>query len=129
MLFTSIKKTEHYIMGNKYKKEAMKMECKKCGRGMKKVMVEVEGAENKATSYQCPSGHVEFEKESAARVVNELKLKESPLKIKQKIVKLSSNRLGFYFNQNIVRSLNLKAGEEVYISVPDKKRIILKFED
>ena len=94
---------------------------------MEKVMVEIEGAENKVTSYQCPSGHVEFEKKSAARVVKELKLKESPLKIKQKIVKLSSNRLGFYFNQNIVRSLNLKAGEEVYISVPDKKRIIIKF--
>ncbi|MFA4820513.1 MAG: hypothetical protein WC613_06175 [Candidatus Aenigmatarchaeota archaeon] len=104
------------------------MKCK-CGKKMEKVTVEIEGADNRAVSYQCPSGHVEFEKESSAKVVKELKMKESPLKIKQKIVKLSSNRLGFYFNQNIVRSLNLKAGEEVYISVPDKKRIILKFED
>lgn len=105
------------------------MKCQKCGRGMEKVLVDIEGAENKAVSYQCPSGHVEFEKDSAARVIRELKQKESPLKIKQKIVKLSSNRLGFYFNQNIVRSLNLKAGEEVFISVPDKKHILLKLED
>lgn len=105
------------------------MKCKKCGKKMEKVLVEIEGAENKAVSYQCASGHVEFEKESATKVVKELKMKESPLKIKQKIVKLSSNRLGFYFNQNIVRSLNLKAGEEVYISVPDKKHIILKLEE
>ena len=96
---------------------------------MEKVVVEVEGAENKAVSYQCGCGYVEFEKESAAKVVKELKLKESPLKIKQKIVKLSGNRLGFYFNQNIVRSLNLKAGEEVYLSVPDKKHIVLKLEE
>ncbi len=92
-------------------------------------MVEIEGAENKAVSYQCDCGYVEFEKESVIKVVKELKLKESPLKIKQKIVKLSGNRLGFYFNQHIVRSLNLKAGEEVYLSVPDKKHIVLKLED
>lgn len=105
------------------------MKCKKCGKDMEKVLVEIEGAENKAVSYQCASGHVEFEKESSAKVLKELKMKESPLKIKQKIVKLSSNRLGFYFNQNIVRSLNLKAGEDVYISVPDKKHIVLRLED
>ena len=96
---------------------------------MEKVLVDVEGAENRAVSYQCDSGHVEFEKESAAKVVKELKTKESPLKIRQKIIKLSGNRLGFYFNQNIVRSLNLKAGEEVYISVPNKKHIILRLDD
>ncbi len=96
---------------------------------MEKVLVDVEGAENKAVSYQCDRGHIEFEKESAAKVVKELKAQESPLKIKQKIIKLSGNRLGFYFNQNIVRSLNLKAGEEVYISVPNKKYIVLKLEE
>ena len=107
----------------------MKLKCPKCGERMESVQVEVEGAENKATSYQCDCGYVEFEKESAAKVLKELKLKEGPLKIKQKIVKLSGNRLGFYFNQNIVRSLDLKAGGEVYLSVPDKKHIILKLDD
>jgi len=32
-----------------------------------------------------------------------------------------------YFNKNIVESLELKAGEEVYVSVPDKGHIVLKF--
>lgn len=115
-------------VGNQCKEEMKNMKCQKCGKKMEKTSVDIEGAENKAISYQCDSGHVEFEKESAAKVLKELKLKESPLKIRQKIVKLSSNRLGFYFNQNIIRSLNLKAGEEIYISIPDKKHIILKLE-
>lgn len=106
------------------------MKCPKCKNNMQKIEVGVEGAENKAISYQCPNcDFVEFEKESSAKVVKELKLRESPLKIKQKIVKLSGDRLGFYFNQNVVRSLKLKAGEEVYISVPDRKHIILRLED
>ena len=105
------------------------MKCKRCGKKLEKIEVEIEGAENKAVSYQCSCGYVEFEKESATKVVRELKLKESPLKIKQRIVKLSGDRLGFYFNKNIVRSLNLKPGEEVYVSIPDKKHIILRLED
>ena|SRR3989344_4812784 len=104
------------------------MKCKRCGKTIERVEVEIEGAENKAISYQCSCGYVKFEKESAAEVIKELKLKESPLKIKQKIVKLSGDRLGFYFNKNIVRSLHLKAGEEVYISVPDKKHIVLRIQ-
>ena len=52
------------------------MKCKKCGEDMEKVIVEIEGADSKAVSYQCPSGHVEFEKESAAKVVKELKMKQ-----------------------------------------------------
>jgi len=115
-------------VGNKRKEEII-MKCQKCRGKMERIVVEVEGAENKAVSYQCDRGHIEFEKESAAKVVKELKTKESPLKIRQKIIKLSGNRLGFYFNQNIVRSLNLRAGEEVYISVPNKKHIILRLEE
>jgi hypothetical protein len=60
-------------------------------------------------------------------VINELR--ETPLKIKQKIVKLSQDRLGIYFNKNIVRSLNLKKGEEIYLSVPDKKHIVIEVGD
>ena len=106
------------------------MKCPNCKKELKKVEVEVEGAESKAISHQCDDcGFAEFEKESAAKVLKELKLKESPLKIKQKIVKLSGDRLGLYFNKNVVRSLKLKAGEELYISVPDKKHIVLNLED
>ncbi|MBI4170677.1 MAG: hypothetical protein HY514_03210 [Candidatus Aenigmarchaeota archaeon] len=105
------------------------MKCPECTKKLKKIEIQVEGAESKAISYQCDCGYAEFEKESAAKVVKELKLKESPLKIKQKIVKLSGDRLGFYFNSHIVRSLKLKPGEEVYVSVPDKKHIVLKLEE
>ena len=63
-------------------------------------------------------------------VVGELKIKEeSPLKIRQKIIKLSRDRVGLYFNQDVIRSINLKAGKEVYVSVPDKKHIVIKLED
>ena len=64
----------------------MKLKCQKCGGRMEKVLVDVEGAENKSVSYQCDRGHIEFEKESAAKVVKELKTKESPLKIRQKLL-------------------------------------------
>lgn len=103
--------------------------CPNCKKKLEKIEVEIEGAKNKAVSYQCGCGYVEFEKESSVRVLKELKLRESPLKIRQKIVKLSGDRLGFYFNKNIVRSLKLKAGEEVYVSIPDSKHIILNLED
>jgi len=68
--------------------------------------------------------YFEFEPLSSQKVVQELR--ETPLKIKQKIVKLSQERLGIYFNSHVVRSLNLKKGEELYISVPDKKHILLE---
>lgn len=103
------------------------MKCPKCGSSLRRVKVSIEGAEQKATSYQCTKcDYFEFEEKSAANVVRELRLKESPLKIRQKIIKLSQDRLGMYFNKNIVESLELKAGEEVYVSVPDKTHIILK---
>ena len=50
---------------------------------------------------------------------------EEGKKISQKIIKLSKDRLGMYFNKNIVESLGLKSGEEIQISVPDKKHIML----
>ncbi len=106
------------------------MKCPRCRSVLKRRGVEIEGATNKALSYQCPKcDYVEFEKESAIKVIEELKQKETPLQIRQKIIKLSQNRLGIYLNQNIVRSLNIKAGEEIFISVPDKKHIILNLEN
>jgi len=101
------------------------MKCPKCDSDLKKIEVKVHGAKSKAVSYQCPDcDYFEFEPISSQKVVQELR--ESPLKIKQKIIKLSQERLGIYFNNNVVRSLNLKKGEEVYLSVPDEKHILLE---
>ena len=101
------------------------MKCPKCDSNLRKVEVGVHGAKQKAISYQCPKcDYFEFEPESSKKVVEELR--ETPLKIKQKIVKLSQDRLGMYFNNHIVRSLNLKKGESIYASVPDKKHIVLE---
>jgi transposase-like protein len=105
----------------------MKMKCPKCESMLKKIEVKVAGAENKAVSYQCPNcDYFEFEPVSSKKVIEELR--ETPLKIKQKIIKLSKDRLGIYLNSNIVRSLNLKKGEEVYVSVPDKKKILVEID-
>lgn len=101
------------------------MNCPKCNNVLERVEVGVEGAEQKVISYQCGGcGYFEFEPESSARVVKELKDK-SPLRIKQNIIKLSKGRLGMYFNKDVVESLGLKSGETVYVSVPDKKHVLL----
>ncbi len=102
--------------------------CPKCSSILRMVEVRVEGADNKVTSYQCPEcDYFEFDTDSSKKVVEELR--ETPLKIKQKIVKLSQDRLGIYFNNNVVRSLSLKKGEDIYLSVPDKKHIVLELMD
>ena len=104
------------------------MKCPKCSLNLRKVNVKVQGAENKVISYQCPNcDYFEFEPTSSKKVIEELR--ETPLKIKQKIVKISQDRLGIYFNNNIIRSLDLKKGEDVYVSVPDKRHIILELKD
>ncbi len=109
------------------KGEGENMKCPKCNSSIRKVELNIDGAEQKAISYQCTKcDYFEFEEKSAAKVVKELKSRESPLKIKQKIIKLSQDRLGMYFNKNIVESLELKAGEEIQVSVPDKDHIILR---
>lgn len=93
---------------------------------MKKIKVEVEGAKNKVNSYQClKCGFFEFEKDSSKKVIGELKEKECTLNIKQKIIKLSKDRLGIYINSDIARCLDLKSGQNVYTSVPDKRTIVL----
>jgi len=101
------------------------MKCPKCNSALKKANVSVFGAKNKAVSYQCNKcDYFEFEPVSSRKVVEELR--ETPLKMKQKIVKLSQDRLGIYFNNNVVRSLGIKKGEDIYVSVPDKKHILLE---
>ena len=101
------------------------MNCPKCKSKLRKVLVSVSGAKSKATSYQCQTcDYVEFEEQSSKKVVEELR--EAPLKIRQKVVGLSKDRLGIYLNSNVVRSLGIKKGEEVFVSVPDKKHILLE---
>ncbi|HLC56636.1 MAG TPA: hypothetical protein VJJ23_05345 [Candidatus Nanoarchaeia archaeon] len=104
------------------------MKCPKCNANLKKVEVNIHGASNKAISYQCTNcDYFEFEPISSKKVIEELR--ETPLKIKQKVIKLSQDRLGIYFNNNIIRSLGIKKGEEIYISVPDKKHILIELEE
>ena len=102
------------------------MRCPKCDSELKKIKVKIEDADGPVTSYQCGKcGYFDFEDKSINKAINEIKAKEAPLKIKQKIIKLSHDRLGMYINRDVARSLNLKGGEEVYVSVPDKKHIVV----
>ncbi|MFH1592322.1 MAG: hypothetical protein ABIB47_03070 [Candidatus Woesearchaeota archaeon] len=100
------------------------MRCPECDSNLRKVKVKVHGAESRVISYQCPKcDYFEFEPISSGKVIKELR--ETPLKIRQKIIKLSQDRLGMYINKDVARSLNLKGGEEVYVSVPDKKHLVV----
>jgi hypothetical protein len=104
------------------------MRCQKCGKAMKEVKVKIQDASTPVTSYQCANcGYFDFEEKSVSRAIHEIKLKEMPLTLKQKIIKLSHERLGMYISKDVARSLNLKGGEDVYLSVPDKKHLILEF--
>ncbi len=103
-----------------------KMQCPQCSSELKKIKVRIQEADSHVISYQCAKcGYFEFEEKSINKAIEEIKIKEAPLKIKQKIIKLSHDRLGMYINRDIARSLNLKGGEEVYVSMPDKKHIII----
>jgi len=54
------------------------MKCPECDGKLKKVSVNVQGAESKATSYQCTNcDYFEFEPTSSRKVVEELR--ETPL--------------------------------------------------
>ena len=104
--------------------------CRECNHSMKKLKVKVEDAENQVDSYQCTNcNYFEFEKNSSKKIIKELREKESVLKIKQNIIKLSKGRLGIYINSDIARCLDLKSGQEIYTSVPDKKTIILSIKE
>ena len=102
------------------------MKCPECNNELKRINVKIQDVDSPVTSYQClKCGYFNFEKSSINKAINEIKEKEAPLKIKQKIIKLSHNRLGMYLNQDIVRSLGLKGGEEIDVSVPNKKKIVI----
>ena len=94
-----------------------KMKCPNCDGKLKKVMVDVGDAKTKAVSYQCTNcDYFTFEPKSAVEIIREIKEHESALKIKQNLIYLSKDRLGLYLGKDIVRSLNLKAGEEVLVT-------------
>lgn len=103
-----------------------KMQCLKCHAKMKEVKVSIQDADSPVTSYQCSKcGYFDFEEKSIQDAIREIKAKEVPLQIRQKIIKLSQDRLGMYINRDVARSLNLKGGEDVYVSVPDKKHMVV----
>lgn len=98
--------------------------CPNCGFGLRKIAVKIHGAKNNAISFQCSKcNYFEFEQSSSKQVMNELN--DTALKLRQRIVKLSADRLGMYINKDIARSLNLKGGEEISISLPDKNHILI----
>ncbi len=102
------------------------MKCPKCDSNLREIKVKIQDADSPVTSYQCSKcGYFDFEERSINKAISEIKTKESTLAIKQKIIKLSYDRLGMYINRDIARSLNLKGGEDVYVSVPDKKCMIV----
>jgi len=107
----------------------MTKKCPHCDSELKNIMVSVEGARNKILSEQCVKcGYFQYEPKSSVKVIEELKEKRLALDIKQKVIKLSQGRLGLYLNKDVIRCLNLKGGENIYISVPDKKHIVVKIE-
>lgn len=102
------------------------MKCPKCKSNMKKVKVKIQDADSPVISYQCPEcDYFDFEDKSMNKAIDEIKAKETALKIKQKVIKLSHDRLGMYFNRDVARSLNLKGGEDIYVSVPDKNHLVV----
>ncbi len=101
--------------------------CPKCNSTIKEVNVKIAGAKNEVTSYQCSNcDYFSFEESSSKKVLSELH--ETTLKMRQKIVKLSQDRLGMYINKDVARSLNLKGGEEISVSVPDKNHIVIEID-
>ncbi len=102
------------------------MNCPKCTAKMKQVKVKIQDAGSPVMSYQCSKcRYFNFEKKSINKAIEEIRLKEAALKIKQKVIKLSHDRLGMYINRDVARSLNLKGGEDVYVSVPDNKHMVV----
>jgi len=101
------------------------MKCPECNANLRRISVKVAGAQSKAISLQCSKcDYFEFERESSEKVISELR--ESPLKISQKVVGLSKDRLGIYINKHVAKSLGISKGKEVLVSVPDKKHIVLE---
>jgi hypothetical protein len=110
-------------MDNKCKEE-IKMKCPKCKSNMELIEVSVEGATKKVKSYQCDCGYFEFDKKTGKEVIKEIEEK-NPLKIKHRFIKISHDRIGNYWNENVIKATGIKAGGDFLVSVPDKKHILI----
>ena len=106
------------------------MKCPKCKLQMKDVSVNIQDADSPVLSHQCSRcGYFDFEEKSINRAIEEIKVKEQPLSIQQKIIKLSHGRLGMYISKDVARCLNLRGGENVFVSIPDKKHLVINLGD
>ena len=91
--------------------------------------VEAKAAElliEEAVRYRC--GTCEYSKLEPVASRTATPPSTSPLQLKQKITTISQGRLGLYLNQDLVRSLGLKAGQEVFVSVPDGQHILVRLD-
>lgn len=110
------------------------MKCKKCGGTLERFALEVEDSDLPSEGFECRKcGELFFDERKSKEVVEDLKRKEllnelPALSIKQKVIKLSKNRLGFYFNKDIARCAKLKAGEPIEVRLLNKKKILLEIE-
>ena len=107
--------------------------CEDCGREMQEMEVKVEGAEAEAKGWKCECGNIAFDEESGMKVVEELERKEvltdlPTLSLEQKIIKLSKGRLGMYLPKDVVRCAEIQPGKKVFVSLLDKKKILLTVE-
>tara|TARA_Y100000031_G_C8193799_1_gene372699 strand:- start:555 stop:875 length:321 start_codon:yes stop_codon:yes gene_type:complete len=103
----------------------MTKNCPNCHTKTKEAFIHIDGSTTKVRSNHCPPcNYISFDPAVTNTIIQELP--KSPLKIKQKIIKLSQDRLGIYLNTHIVESLNLKKGEELLISVPDSNHILIQ---
>lgn len=108
------------------------MNCKKCGGKLESFRVKVEDSDLPSEGFECNKcGELFFDEKKGKAVVEELRRKEllgelPVLSIKQKIIKLSKDRIGFYFDKDIARCAELKAGEPIEVRLLDKKTILLE---
>ena len=108
------------------------MKCKKCGGTLKRFAVKAENSDLGSEGFECKQcGELLFDEKKSKAIDEDHKRKDlcqelPALSIRQKVIKLSKNRLGFYFNKDIARCAKLKAGEPIEVRLLDKKRIMVE---
>ncbi len=105
--------------------------CRVCGGELKELEVRVEGSDITSKGWKCKiCGHYVFDEEGGRTIVDDLETSEAieklpALNIEQRIIKLSKDRLGMYLPKDVVRCTGIEKGKRVYISVLDKKKLLL----
>ena len=81
--------------------------CNKCNGNLEKLEVHVEDTDKTTTGWKCKDcGEYYFDQAESKAIYEDLSQKETPaLNIKQKIVKLSKDRLGIYLNKDVIRCI------------------------